>query len=204
MSHERITARNRSNARKSTGPRTVAGKAIIGGNAKKHGVTGHPDPERVRTWLAIILGRPGIHPDDLMADDDHGSLALALAVAGVRLVAVQDALCALDKAHQEEPKTMFALYEISREVMQLAEEMVSYAASSPRGFQISLRLVADKYSPRIDVLSLPEKRRKILTHYLAEAKSLRRKALAAWIEIEADERPINKHFPQTKPMRSHL
>lgn len=160
MSNERITARNRSNACNSTGPRTVAGKAIVAGTAKKHGVPVCPSPERVRTWLAIILGRPGIHPDDLMADDDHGFLALALVEAEVHLVAVQHALCALGETHQQEPKTMFARYEASRDIMQLAEDMVSYAASLPRGFQINLRLVDDQYGPRIDGLSLPEKRSK--------------------------------------------
>lgn len=198
MSNKRITARNRSNARNSTGPKTASGKAIAAGNAKKHGVTGRPDPERVRTWLAVILGRPSVRPDDLMPDDDHGFLALALAEAEVRLVTVQDALCALDNEHPEVPKTMFGLYQASEEVMQLAEEMISYAAASPRGFQISLRIVDDKYGPRIDGLSLLGKRRKVLTRYLSEAKSRRRRLFTAWIAMEAAEKAHQQTFSPNK------
>ena len=39
MSGADIAARNRANAQKRTGPRTVEGKAIVAGNARRHGAT---------------------------------------------------------------------------------------------------------------------------------------------------------------------
>ncbi|MFA8444031.1 hypothetical protein [Yoonia sp.] len=48
MTTDPITIRNKANARKSTGPKSAAGKAVVAGNARKHGVTGRPDPGRVK------------------------------------------------------------------------------------------------------------------------------------------------------------
>ena len=73
MSADHIAARNRSNAQNSTGPKTAKGKAVVAGNARKHGVTGRPDPDRIQKWLAIILNQPNISLADLMPDDDHGT-----------------------------------------------------------------------------------------------------------------------------------
>ena len=76
MTDDRITARNRANAQKSTGPKTPLGKATVAGNALRHGATARPDPKSVAAWLEIILDRPTL---GLL-----GSTALALREAGVR------------------------------------------------------------------------------------------------------------------------
>ena len=82
MSSDPITARNRANAQKSTGPKTAEGKAIVAGNARQHGATARPDPGSVAAWLAIILDRPEITPGDLLPGEnspvpEHDMLQIA-------------------------------------------------------------------------------------------------------------------------------
>jgi hypothetical protein len=185
MTTDRITARNQANAQKSTGPRSAAGKAIVAGNAKKHGVTGRPDPERVKTWLSIILNRPQITPDDLAPRDERGFLALALAEAETRLVAVEKALAA---AQDEEPQRSFSMSALSadlEDVRALAEEMLDFALPSQKGFYLNLSLVNDRYGPRTKGASMADNRRKVLRRYHAEARSRRRRAFGAWINYES-------------------
>ncbi|QIQ87525.1 hypothetical protein [Erythrobacter sp.] len=99
MSADHLTRRNRANAKKSTGPRTARGKARVAGNARKHGATAQPDPQRVASWLAIILDRPEISGQDFTPADDRGYRALALAQAEARLNAAEQALRDLEKQH---------------------------------------------------------------------------------------------------------
>ena len=86
------TRRNRANAAFSTGPKTEGGKAKSAQNARRHGATAAPEPSSVATWLAIILGRPAISPEDIIANDDFGYRALELAIAEVRLASAEAAL----------------------------------------------------------------------------------------------------------------
>lgn len=92
MRGEGIAARNRANAQKSTGPRTVEGKAIVAGNARRHGATARPDRESVALWLAVILDRPDITSADLMPEEEVSYRARALAEAEVRLLSAERAL----------------------------------------------------------------------------------------------------------------
>jgi len=186
MSADHIAARNRSNAQNSTGPKTAKGKAVVAGNARKHGVTGRPDPDRIQKWLAIILNQPNISLADLMPDDDHGTRALVLAEAEVRLAVVEDALRALNHEPYDAPKTMFTLYKESKGILQLAEEMLAFKTTSKRGFRTDIRIVNDKYGARTTGVSLRENRRRILQRYLAEAKSRKRRAFSAWIAMKAN------------------
>jgi hypothetical protein len=188
MCADHIAARNRCNAQNSTGPKTAKGKAVVAGNARKHGVTGRPDPDRIQAWLAIILNQPNIGLADLMPDDDHGTRALVLAEAEVRLAAIEDALRALSSEVYDVPKTMFAQYKESEDILQLAEEMMAFDQTSKRGFRTSIRIVNDEYGARTTGVSLRENRRRILQRYLAEAKSRKRRAFAAWIAMEAHEK----------------
>ena len=52
MATERQVAANRANAKRSTGPKTAAGKRRSSGNAFRHGLSG-PLPDDVRTMAAI-------------------------------------------------------------------------------------------------------------------------------------------------------
>jgi hypothetical protein len=60
MTSERATGANRRNAQASTGPRTLAGKARSGQNARKHGLSAaDPNPEveaEIEALAALIAG----------------------------------------------------------------------------------------------------------------------------------------------------
>jgi hypothetical protein len=202
MCADHIAARNRSNAQKSTGPKTARGKAVVAGNARKHGVTGRPDPDCIQAWLAIILNQPDIGLADLMPDDDRGTCALVLAEAEVRLAVVEDALRASKNEPYDVPKTIFAQYKESEDILQLAEELMAFEQTSKRGFRINIRIVNDKYGARTTGVSLRENRSRILLRYLAEAKSRRRRAFAAWIAMEAHEKAYQEAFSQNKASAS--
>lgn len=92
MTRDEIAARNRANASKSTGPKTVQGKAVVAGNARRHGATARPDPAAVATWLRIILDDPDITAKALVPTDARGYRALMLAQAEVQLVTATNAL----------------------------------------------------------------------------------------------------------------
>ena len=103
MRSEGISARNRANAQKSTGPTSAQGKATVAQNARRHGVTAKPDPTSVAVWMRIILDKPILVPADLLRDDGQTSSALALAEAEVKLCA---ALATLDQfEHADTPLT---------------------------------------------------------------------------------------------------
>jgi hypothetical protein len=182
MSSDHISRRNHANAQKSTGPRTSKGKAKVSRNARKHGATAQPDPESIATWLAIILDRPEIIAQDLMPADDLGYRALALAQAEARLVAAENGLRELEQHYASvspreelEPADFFAgvfgpkAHERHKDdrtgavLMSMYPIMLSQMAEQRRG------------------------RRRLLKRYLSEAKSRRRKAFAAWLEIRQRE-----------------
>ena len=58
MGRGEIAARNRLNAQKSTGPKTASEKALVAGNARRHGATARPYPDTVVTWIRVILDDP--------------------------------------------------------------------------------------------------------------------------------------------------
>ncbi len=92
MTREEIAARNRVNAQKSTGPKTASGKAVVAGNARRHGATARPDPDTVATWIRIILDDPEITAEALLPINERGARALLLAQAEVQLVTAKRAL----------------------------------------------------------------------------------------------------------------
>ena len=94
MTSQGMSARNRANAQKSTGPRTAAGKATSAQNARSHGATAKPDPASIAPWLRVILDDPDLKPADFFAEDDRTLRALALAEAEVK---VSTALTSLDR-----------------------------------------------------------------------------------------------------------
>lgn len=62
VSRKKIEA-NRRNARKSTGPKSAAGKKRVSGNAAKHMLNVPPPHELVRKWFRIIMDDPHAEPD---------------------------------------------------------------------------------------------------------------------------------------------
>jgi hypothetical protein len=106
---------NRRNARKSTGPRTVAGKAIVARNARRHGLTlpVFCDPallpevaEFARTIETSVTGAE--------ADAEGHALAGRIAEAMIDLRRVRDAKLPLAAALDADPRNKRALMQLCR------------------------------------------------------------------------------------------
>jgi hypothetical protein len=188
VTSDAIRERNRANAMKSTGPRTAAGKAIVAGNARRHGATSRPDPSAVDTWLGIILDKPDISPAELLPGDERGFRALVLAEAEARLARCEQALIDFEG----EPLTVDAHFQ---ERLKTAEEFRQYMksldmTSMERKFaQFALRNVELNIAAEI---SAHQGHHRLLGRYLSEARAARRRAFAAWHAsmIENEERQV--------------
>ena len=203
MSADRLALRNQANAQKSTGPKTADGKAVVAGNAKKHGVTGRPDPDRLRAWLGVILGHAQIGAADLIPSDDYGLRALALAEAEARLVSVQEAMWALEeKRVSTAPVTMAALVADAEDVAALTHEMIAFTGAVKQGFRTDIRIVNDKHGARTVGMTPYENRVRIMTRYLAEAQSHRRRAFSAWIAVQEEEKARQIAFDGVSPNKA--
>lgn len=178
MTPDQIAARNRRNATKSTGPKTAEGKVIVAGNARRHGATSEPDPESIVAWLAIILDKPGLAPEDLLPNDERGLHALALAEAEVRLVAAERALRELENG-QARPSA------VTQDIIDMADLFkaeLQNSKATARELKSGFSLLA-----RISRLKAYEtqpggKRHRLLKRYVREAQTQRRRALRAWLE----------------------
>jgi hypothetical protein len=188
MTDHRIRARNRANARKSTGPKTPQGKEAIVQNARRHGLTGRPDPDRLRAWLAVILDQPQITPSDLMGDDDYFFLALKLAEAEERLVAAQEAMANFEREREVVPTTWQEMMGEYLDVLAFAEEVDSFAPPDFGALKLRMGVVNERKGPRSTGPSPHENRRRLLLRYLNEARARRNRAFAEWISMAADEK----------------
>jgi hypothetical protein len=178
MTPEEIMQRNRANAQHSTGPRTLAGKAIVAMNARRHGATAKPNRERVITWLRIILNSPMLQPDDLLERDQTLNRALALAEAEARYAAAERALQAFEADAvnaDEQMQHIRAQVDVMTRILQRAE---TAARTDGGGVRVISRI-----DPSVeDDLRLGGRRHRLLRRYLAEARSRRNKAFAAWLD----------------------
>ena len=176
MRRDQIGARNRANALKSTGPITEQGKAIVAGNARRHGATAQPDPGSVAAWLALILDRPDILPADLLPDDEAGYRALALAQAETRLVAAEQASRQFEGRNAQPTGVAKELREFTDLVWtdglleDKSREDILAVQSALEGLRQSEE----------DAIPVSVERRRLLTRYLREARAQRRKAFKAW------------------------
>ena len=180
MNSDRITRRNRANAKKSTGPKTGDGKAKVAGNARKHGATSQPDPTSVASWLAIISDEPDIETKDLVPSDDLGYRALALAVIEVQLIQCERALREFEQEGLKQPAEPDIGFEATYRV--LLENFANENVTKRETRSVARLLYKDEVRKLADA-SLGGRQHRLLKRYLAEARSKRRKAFAAWLEI---------------------
>lgn len=201
MTPDRITARNRANARKSTGPRTQEGKAIVAGNARQHGATARPDPEDIAAWLAIILDRPEITPADLLPSEEAGYRALALAEAEVRCVAAERALRDFEAGQEEPDETVKDLRGMGQMIL---DELLENGGTK-KEIRSGVSLLK-----RIAMVDFREtrpggKRHRLLRRYLGEARAQRRKAFEAWASLRnAETAPMQFEAPESRNKASAL
>lgn len=182
MSSDHISRRNRANAKKSTGPKTRKGKAKVAENARKHGATAQPDPASVATWLAIILDQPQLTPSNLMPQDDAGYRALALAQADARLVAAEKALCDFEQNHL----SVSSLHELAFD--DFIQEVLPSAIFERPNDGPMLGILKSMHRLKLSQMAQEKRERhRLLKRYLAEARSKRGKAFAAWLEIRQRE-----------------
>ena len=183
MTSQGMSARNRANAQKSTGPRTTAGKATSAQNARSHGATAKPDPASIAPWLLVILNDPDLRPADLFAEDDHTLRALALAEAEVKVSA---ALTSLDRFERGEDPPSEVTREFQEFVESITGELVEEAMTKRR-YRAGLSLLKRLENEISNETVLEGKRHRLLMRYLREARSQRRRAFQAWLACLREE-----------------
>lgn len=182
MTREEIAARNRLNAQKSTGPKTANGKAVVAGNARRHGATARPDPETVVTWIGIILDDPDITVEALLPNNERGIRALLLAQAEVQLAT---AMRALREFEAGMPLTLRIGRPLSGK--DIVEGLASGEIPKP-DMTLKHRQVYQEILARKEEYQSAKRGKKLLKRYLGEARARRRKALAAWLIASGGER----------------
>ncbi len=177
MTPDQITARNRANAQKSTGPRTVRGKAIVSQNAHRHGATSKPDPTSVAAWLRIILDAPDLEPGEVLKDGRRTPGALALAEAEVRVCSTRAALEEFERG--DAPRSDFVQH--LQNDANLISEALKEGSTSAKRYRSGLALLR-----RIEKLTeadtaLGGKRHRLLKRYAREARGHHKRAFRSWL-----------------------
>lgn len=170
------TLRNRTNAASSTGPKTEEGKAKSAQNARRHGATAAPKPSSVVAWLAIILGKPGISPDDTRPNDDLGYRALELAIAEVRLASAEQALTEAEASAGKELETLAILDAMIGSIV----DGVKDPKTHPIDRWSSLSAIALLSLRRRETARDNARQNTLLKRYAREARSARSRAIRAW------------------------
>lgn len=181
MTPDNITARNRANARKSTGPKTRAGKAVVAGNARRHGATGRPAPESVATWLRIILDQPDITPGNLLPPNERGMRALALAETEATLYGCAEALRSFEETASppgQVPK------DLQKMLGHILKDLQGRRASE-KEILTTIHAVQPLVRDEKDTASIGGKRYILLKRYLREARARRNRAFHEWCTVAA-------------------
>lgn len=176
MRGDDIAARNRANAQKSTGPRTAEGKAIVAGNARRHGATGRPDRESVALWLAVILDRPNITAADLMPEEEVSYRARALAEAGVRLLSAERALREFEAGTAEPIKAQGQSALTPEGIL----GMLDRDDVTESEIEAGLSLLQQIWREKVQATRSREGQQRLLQRYFREARAQRRSAFEAW------------------------
>jgi hypothetical protein len=178
MTPAEIAARNRVNARRSTGPRTKAGKAIVAKNARRHGATAKPAPDQVATWIRILLNAPGLEASEFTPDREDITLTVALAEAEARYASAQRAMRDFEKSLEVlPPSDKRKKRELIRTLTQLFTEDDADAEEKKSDKALAtyvVKALEDQSSPR-------GRHYRLLRRYLTEARACRNKAFDAWI-----------------------
>ncbi|MGI3212214.1 hypothetical protein ACROSR_13990 [Roseovarius tibetensis] len=193
MSRSAITIRNRANAAKSTGPRSAAGKATVAQNAQRHGVTAQPDPERVASWMRIILDTPDLGPGDLFADDTRTRSALALAGAEARLAEATRALEEFEAGTAPPSDVEEALTDQIIEFRAMLAEMPMSAREQREGLSLIRRL----QKAQIRETRPGGRRHCLLKRYFREARAQRKRAFQDWLACIRDHQPAQPSESKT-------
>jgi hypothetical protein len=169
----------------------------ISGNAVQHGATARPEPERVATWLRIILDQPSYGLENLLSGDDHVGWSLALAEAEARLSACEHALRTFEDRAQESGEILPDLLVRSMHIVDELKASVPNGPKPRRAQQILERILrADA-----DRITLGGTRHRLLVRYRDEARSHRKHAFQDWSAFQErdDKRAISPKQSQILP-----
>jgi hypothetical protein len=202
VSRSAITIRNRANAAKSTGPRSAAGKFAVAQNARRHGATAQPDPERVATWARIILDTPDFGPNEILADDVRTRSALALAASEARLAEAARALEDFETGTAPPSDEENSIEEQIIEIRAMLDEMPMSARDRRTGLSLIRRLQKAQIRE-----TLPGgQRHRLLKRYFREARAQRRRAFQDWLACIRDQQPAQPAESKTSkfPKQSQI
>jgi hypothetical protein len=188
MTADGRAARNRTNAQKSTGPKTPAGKAAVAQNARRHGVTAKPDPASVAAWVRVILDDPDLTPAELLAEDDRMRRALSLAAAEVKFC---EALASLDRFERggEVPSEMTGEFQGFKQT--IAEELAE-PETTKREYRAGLSSLHRPGKVNSTETAPDGNQHRLLRRYLREARAQRRKAFQAWLACLEETQEIQE------------
>jgi uncharacterized protein YjiS (DUF1127 family) len=174
---------NQTNAEKSTGPRSYAGRNRASKNSRKHGLTASPPWEDVTKWFRIILDDPDAAPDP-MEREDRLWAALRLAEAEAQL----------ERCNQTERAHLMRMTERARDDVGISfNDSLKRALKEPLGID-ALKLMVERLDDpflvggtKIMIKRHPDRPVGLratmhsLRRYRRSAEARRRKALATWI-----------------------
>ena len=186
MTTERQRAANRTNAKKSGGPKSSAGRNRTSQNARRHGLTAPPPWDDVAKWFRLILDDPDAAPDP-MEREDRLRAALRLAEAEAQL----------ERCNKTESAHLLRMTERARDDAGLSfNDTVKRALKDPsgplsfEGLNIMIKRLDDPFlsgGAKILIRSHPDRPAGLratmhsLRRYRRSAEARRRKALTAWI-----------------------
>jgi hypothetical protein len=183
MANERQRAANRRNARKSTGPKSEGGKRRSSQNARPHGLTTPPSPDRVRVHLRLILGDDAAELAPLIADP-RLQAARSLAEAEARLERARAAEEGFLLAVEEGRHLDDHLKQVSEEIRRRWQEVKGVSPEASRRILASKGKVPYEETRKVTVTwESVAARLRTLLRYRREAEVRRRKALREWIEL---------------------
>jgi len=183
-------ASNRSNAEKSTGPKTRRGRKKSSQNARKHGLTAPVTVTEVeRYWRIIVNDARRDFPPEVADPKDRIAMRLAAAEAQVARANAFEAI--IEKSAAEPPPEIETemLYEVSVELANAA----FHGGMSREGMEMKLAFYQFLHAVKKDRERMIPKDRRLAARYMNEAEARRHKALKEWIEIQCV-------FTETKPI----
>ena len=178
MTSGRQLAANRANARRSTGPKTAAGKVRSAGNARRHGLTAPLEVGALRAWYRLILADPSASPDPLERDPCRRA-ARDLAEAEAQLQRVRLA----EEQYFRNPEGDLSQAELelveTRDLLLGAVEDVGWDKQWERLMERTSKMIMRETVRR---QKSQERLGRTLARYRGEAEARRRAALRRWIE----------------------
>ena len=169
--------------RRTTGPKTAAGKAVSSQNARRHGLNAPPEEYLVTAWFNLILNNGEDALEEPNASDPRREAALRLAIAEARyhraLHKVEAPLEETSPGRKIYNQVAIHLYDLLMEVENLPAE----EEADPDDIdELKLGVAMLKF---LDVSARREQR--LFKRYLGEARAQRRKALKSWCAFNHDE-----------------